>query len=188
MPSEPARLSKSRYLSGLQCHKQLWWRVHEPEAPELSPSPGEQNLFAQGREVGEHARAHVPGGELIDLPYYQDGNKGEATGEALNRDLPAIYEAWFLADETYVGVDILERASRGYTVIEVKASNSRKPEHLPDATVQVHVLRRAGLQVERAELMHLNSQCRYPDLSRSEEHTSELQSHSDLVCRLLLEK
>src|SRR5947207_4603400 len=27
-----------------------------------------------------------------------------------------------------------------------------------------------------------------PDLARSEEHTSELQSHSDLVCRLLLEK
>src|SRR5260221_10856893 len=33
--------------------------------------------------------------------------------------------------------------------------------------------------------------CRYrrrTKLSRSEEHTSELQSHSDLVCRLLLEK
>src|SRR5438034_4634356 len=27
-----------------------------------------------------------------------------------------------------------------------------------------------------------------PDILRSEEHTSELQSHSDLVCRLLLEK
>src|SRR5437588_7446608 len=27
-----------------------------------------------------------------------------------------------------------------------------------------------------------------PDRGRSEEHTSELQSHSDLVCRLLLEK
>src|SRR5438034_2204587 len=27
-----------------------------------------------------------------------------------------------------------------------------------------------------------------PRASRSEEHTSELQSHSDLVCRLLLEK
>src|SRR5438034_8310314 len=27
-----------------------------------------------------------------------------------------------------------------------------------------------------------------PDVERSEEHTSELQSHSDLVCRLLLEK
>src|SRR5438034_11781780 len=28
----------------------------------------------------------------------------------------------------------------------------------------------------------------HEDLTRSEEHTSELQSHSDLVCRLLLEK
>src|SRR5438132_2810643 len=28
----------------------------------------------------------------------------------------------------------------------------------------------------------------YDQVSRSEEHTSELQSHSDLVCRLLLEK
>src|SRR3989475_1742349 len=30
--------------------------------------------------------------------------------------------------------------------------------------------------------------CRHPFLSRSEEHTSELQSQSNLVCRLLLEK
>src|SRR5438034_5051897 len=28
----------------------------------------------------------------------------------------------------------------------------------------------------------------WPAIKRSEEHTSELQSHSDLVCRLLLEK
>src|SRR5204863_6670713 len=149
----------------LQCRERVGWREPGTEAPAVSALPGEQNRFAQGREVGEHARGRVPGGELIDLPYYQCDNKVAATREALNRGLPAIYEAWFLADETYVGVDILERASRGYTVIEVKASNSRKPEHLPDATVQVHVLRRAGLQVERAELMHLNSQCRYPDLS-----------------------
>src|SRR5438034_4697660 len=30
--------------------------------------------------------------------------------------------------------------------------------------------------------------CVFQALERSEEHTSELQSHSDLVCRLLLEK
>ena len=63
MPSEPERLSKSRYLCGLQCHRQLWWRVHEPEAPELAPSPGQQNLFAQGREVGERAKG-VRGGMM----------------------------------------------------------------------------------------------------------------------------
>ena len=167
MPSKPLRLSKSRYLSGLQCHKQLWWRVHEPEAPELVPTRGQENLFAQGKEVGARARAQVPGGELIDLPFFEYDNKVAATREALKHGLPAIYEAWFLADETYAGVDILARdpAGRGYAVIEVKASNSGKPEHLPDAAVQVHVLRQAGLQVERAEVMHLNPECRYPDLS-----------------------
>jgi predicted RecB family nuclease len=164
-PPQPPRLSKSRYLSGLQCHKQLWWRVHEPNAPELAPSPGQENLFAQGQEVGERARRHVPGGQLIDLPFYQHDNMVAATRDALQRDVPAIYEAWFLADDVYVGVDILERTARGYGVIEVKASNRRKPEHLPDTAVQVHVLRRAGLPVERAEVMHLNPQCRYPDLS-----------------------
>src|SRR5437660_7001995 len=165
MPPEATRLSKSRYLSGLQCHKQLWWRVHEPEAPELTPSAGERNRFAQGREVGERARGYVPGGELIDVPFYQYDDKVAATRAALQRGVPAIYEAWFLADETYVGVDILERTSRGYGVIEVKASNSRKPEHLPDAAVQVHVVRQCGVPVERAEVMHLNPECRHPDLS-----------------------
>src|SRR5947207_10410154 len=33
-----------------------------------------------------------------------------------------------------------------------------------------------------------SSRCGRSTESRSEEHTSELQSHSDLVCRLLLEK
>ena len=31
-------LSKSRFTAGLQCHKQLWWKVHEPDAPELVAS------------------------------------------------------------------------------------------------------------------------------------------------------
>src|SRR5436190_16775400 len=35
---------------------------------------------------------------------------------------------------------------------------------------------------------HLSVQRPAARLTRSEEHTSELQSHSDLVCRLLLEK
>src|SRR5260221_13849720 len=41
-----------------------------------------------------------------------------------------------------------------------------------------------------AELRILPGSCRagYVVQRRSEEHTSELQSHSDLVCRLLLEK
>src|SRR5438034_7471822 len=44
---------------------------------------------------------------------------------------------------------------------------------------------RAVLFLERDELA---ARGRARGATRSEEHTSELQSHSDLVCRLLLEK
>src|SRR2546430_12260715 len=51
----------------------------------------------------------------------------------------------------------------------------------------------AGAQVERQELtgtaLHLvAAACANRRRARSEEHTSELQSQSNLVCRLLLEK
>lgn len=164
MARAPHRLSKSRFLAGLQCHKQLWWRVHEPDAPELVPDAGLKNLLNQGSQVGRKAREYVAPGALIDLPFYQWDNRVAATRAVLEREPRAVYEAAFLADETYAAVDILERGPRGYGVVEVKATTSLKPEHLPDVALQVHVLRRSGLPVERAEVMHLNSACRYPDL------------------------
>src|SRR5438034_4064744 len=47
-------------------------------------------------------------------------------------------------------------------------------QDVPDVAVRVAVVADAAVAVE--------------GVGRSEEHTSELQSHSDLVCRLLLEK
>src|SRR5947207_9708850 len=45
-----------------------------------------------------------------------------------------------------------------------------------------------GWQVHRDRVMTERPQLGDDEVPRSEEHTSELQSHSDLVCRLLLEK
>jgi len=47
MTTKAARLSKSRFTSGLQCHKKLWWEVHEPDALELQPDKVLQDLFDQ---------------------------------------------------------------------------------------------------------------------------------------------
>ena len=44
-------LSKSRFVAGWQCHKQLWLKVHEPEAPELQVDIVLQDRFDQGAEV-----------------------------------------------------------------------------------------------------------------------------------------
>src|ERR1051325_4037946 len=77
MSTQPAahRLSKSRFLAGLQCHKQLWWRVHEPHAPELVPGPALENVLKQGTEVGRVARERFPAGVLIDLPFHEWDNR-----------------------------------------------------------------------------------------------------------------
>src|SRR5207247_4891499 len=96
MPSPP-RLSKSRFTSGLQCHKKLWWTVHEPDAPELQPDRVLQDLFDQGRQVGEAARKRYPGGVLIDLPHHAGAERVAATQQALDAGAPAIFEATFIA-------------------------------------------------------------------------------------------
>src|SRR5947207_7611340 len=54
--------------------------------------------------------------------------------------------------------------------------------HLGNETEKTIRLTRAHLEEDAGKSLH------ELDGMRSEEHTSELQSHSDLVCRLLLEK
>ncbi len=157
-------LSKSRFTAGLQCPRLLGWRVHEPDAPELQPDPQQRALLDQGTRVGELARTYVPGGRLIALPHDRFAEKLAATRDALASGAPAVYEASFDQDRIFVAVDILERVGSGFAVVEVKSSTCVKPEHLPDAAIQAHVLGRAGLEVRRVEIMHLNRACTFPDL------------------------
>jgi hypothetical protein len=158
-------LSKSRFIVGWQCHRQLWWLVYEPEAPELVPDASLQAVFDRGTAVGEAARDFVPGGVLIDIPHDQYDRRLKDTANALKAGASAIYEASFMENSVFVAVDILEKTRGGWNLIEVKSTTTDKPEHLPDISVQLHVLQKAGLRIKKAELMHLNRECRYPDLS-----------------------
>jgi len=171
LPPDPApesaprpRLSKSRFTSGLQCHKQLWWRVHEPEAPELVPDAARQQIFDQGHLVGAKAQTYFPGGVLVDAPHREFAARVAQTRAAIDAGAPVIFEASFFADDVFVAVDVLERTGTGWTLIEVKSSTRVKAQYIPDAAVQLHVLRAAGLRVDHVELMHLNRACRFPDL------------------------
>src|SRR5437879_12568614 len=125
------RLSKSRFTAGLQCHKKLWWEVHEKDAPELQPDKVLQDLFDQGRQVGEAARARYPGGVLIDLPHHAGAERVAATRKALDAGAPAVFEATFIADDTFVAIDVLEKLKDGYRLSEVKSSTSPQAEPSP---------------------------------------------------------
>jgi len=164
MSSSAPRLSKSRFTSGLQCHKKLWWEVHERDAPELQPDKVLQDLFDQGRQVGEAARALYPGGVLIDLPHDAGAERVAATKAALASGAPAVFEATFIADGMFVAIDVLEKQGDGYRLTEVKSSSSQKPEHIPDVAVQARVAAACGVNVTAAEVMHLNREFRHPDV------------------------
>ncbi len=164
MPPSAPRLSKSRFTSGLQCHKKLWWEVYERDAPELQPDKVLQDLFDQGRQVGEAARKRYPGGVLIDLPHDAGAERVAATQKALAEGAPAVFEATFIADGTFVAIDVLEKLGDGYRLTEVKSSTSQKPEHIPDVAVQARVAAACGVNVTAAEVLHLNKEFRHPDV------------------------
>jgi len=167
----PLRLSKSRFTAGMQCHKLLWWKVHEPDAVELQPNKVLEDRFNQGAQVGALARDRFPGGVLVDLPYYATDERLKLTRKLIDDGVPTIFEASFIADNTFVAVDALTRQDDGFHMTEVKSSSSQKEEHLADAAVQVHVLNRSGIDVRGVDIMHLNKECHYPDLSNLFERT-----------------
>jgi len=163
MTTQAARLSKSRFVTGCQCHKLLWWTVHEPDAVELQPDKVLQDLFDQGRQVGEVARTRYPGGVLIDLPHDARAERVAATRKALDEGAPAVFEATFIADNTYVAIDVLEKQGDGYRLTEVKSSTSQKDEHVPDVAVQARVAAACGVKITAADVLHLNKEFRHPD-------------------------
>jgi predicted RecB family nuclease len=155
-PLEP-RLSKSKYVSGLQCHKRLYLEIHSPELA-TEPDQETQALLDNGTDVGELARRLFPRGVLIE---HDHGNLTRAlrrTAELLaDPRVPALFEATFKYDNVLVRVDILERLSKEtWRILEVKASTRTKRVHLDDLAIQAYVLAGSGVHLEAAYLIHLN--------------------------------
>jgi predicted RecB family nuclease len=136
--------------------------VHQPDSRELQPDKVLQDLFDQGRHVGELARLTFPGGILIDHPHTAYAERLASTQMAMESGAPAIFEACFEAGGVFVAVDLLLKSSEGWTLVEVKSGSSVKDEHIADAAIQTWVLRQAGLEITRTEIMHLNKEYRHP--------------------------
>jgi Domain of unknown function(DUF2779) len=154
----PAKLSKSRFLAGLQCHLRLWHQCYNPTlAGEVSPV--QQALFDTGHEVGRLATELYRGGVRIEEDHLHHKEAVRSTAAAMqNPDVSALYEAAFVEDGVRVRVDILERVGRGaWNLIEVKSSTSVKGVYLPDVAVQHHVLKSSGLRVDRVGILHIDS-------------------------------
>lgn len=156
-------LTKSLFTAGLQCPKLLWWKVHEPNAVELQPDIVLQDRFDQGAQVGALARELFKDGALIGYAGSREERVAK-TKTAMGERKP-IFEGTFESAGIQVRTDVLlPEGVTGWRLIEVKSSSSLKDEHIPDAAVQAWVLRDNGIDVTGAEVIHLNKECRHPDL------------------------
>lgn len=148
-------LSKSRYLHGLQCPKYLWLETWHKELKNEFDETTEE-ILAQGHQVGALAQELFPGG--VEIPY-----EGLSIEEQLQQTQKAlksskvIYEASFQHNGVFVKADILRKVRGGWELYEVKSSSKLKDTHSDDLAVQYHVITNAGIQITKAQLVHINS-------------------------------
>lgn len=152
------RLSKSRFLSGLQCHKRLYLEIHSPE---LSSEIDEQTQarLEMGIEVGQVARQCFPGGVLVEVDPLDIPDALRRTRRLLvDPGIPAIFEGMVGFNQVLVRMDILEQVENGrWRLIEVKSSTQVKDDHLDDVAIQAYVLSGSGVHLTGLELMHINN-------------------------------
>lgn len=149
-------LSKSRFLSGLQCEKKLFFDVFHKELRPATDA-AQQAVFDTGYEVGKMALQVFPGGKDA-----QEGIGGDwsiaiqRTADWLAAGVQTIYEATFSANAGFAAVDILHQSKGEWHLIEVKSTTEVKETHKLDAAFQYHVLNCAGQTVDRVFIMHIN--------------------------------
>jgi hypothetical protein len=144
-----------------QCPKRLWLEVNAPETAHYAPES--EVAFAVGHQVGEAAQSIFPEGILIE----HDQELSEAIRETqallAKPGCVTLFEATCQAQGVLIRADILTRDKRGNNhLIEVKAATSVKDYYLLDCAIQLWVLERAGLPLQKVELAHVNNQFVYP--------------------------
>jgi len=144
-------LTKSRFLSGLQCHKRLWLEIHESSA-----SVSTANLqILQGREFDAVVQRLQPG-----VVISRDAGMLAAitqTAAILESGAPQVlYQPAFRTGDWAVTADVVRRAGTGFELVEVKAATEVKKVHIPDAAFQAMVMHKAGIPVRRVFVGHID--------------------------------
>ena len=148
-------LSKSKYLSGLQCPRLIWIQFHEPsKIPETDPVT--QYIFDQGHLVGELAQKPFPDGIVIPTDNFM-GNIRQ-TRQLLGQRKP-LFEAGIMAENLYSRVDILNPGNEDkWDIVEVKSSTGVKDVHINDVAFQRYCCHQSGLNVRKCYLALINNQ------------------------------
>jgi hypothetical protein len=148
-------VSKTAYMLWRACPKNAWLRLHRPDVYFSQPlSEYDQSIIDTGIEVELAGRALFEDGVLV---VHDSGNAEQRTTDLLSQHT-TVFQAAFEQDQLAAFVDVLryDRETGHYAIHEFKASTKSDPEYLYDVAFQLLLLRRCGLKVGLAYLLHLN--------------------------------
>jgi len=158
-------ISKSRFTDYLECPKLGYMSCYRDRFKHLADPLDwmAMHLIGEGNRLGQLARERFPGGRLIG--YVFDLARARADTALAMRDdsCEYLFEGAFACEGLLCRVDVLRKVEEGVVdLIEVKATNAVKPDHLADVGFQLAVLEGAGLRVRSAHLMHFDPEYVHP--------------------------
>jgi hypothetical protein len=150
-------ISKTDYVLWRHCAKNAWLKLHKPDvyyATEMTEF--EQSIIDRGIEVEAAACGLFADGVLIS------GSKTESqqkTTALLISKTRTLFQAVFEKDGLLAVIDVLQfdAETEAYSIYEIKSSTTAQEEHLYDLAFQLVLLRKMGLKVSRAFIIHLNA-------------------------------
>jgi len=146
------KLSKSNYLSGLECPRYLWTVMKYPERKRKETIAEEFN-FKEGIFVGELAKQLYPKG--ISIPFDDYLENILKTKEFLNKNKTLI-EAGFEYDNCFARADFLVPNGEGWDILEVKKGTRVKNRNIHDLSFQKYIFEENGLEIKKCFLLYLN--------------------------------
>lgn len=146
-------LSKSRYVVGKRCLKNLWLLINKPN--EMREDNNDA-ILETGNKVGELARNIF--GDLVTVKYNNDKSKMITETKNLMNSNNIVCEASFIYENNFCAVDILKIENDGVEIYEVKSSTDMHDYYLFDVSYQTWVLKKIGYNVKKSYIIYLNNQ------------------------------
>lgn len=152
-------LSKTDYILYRECPKNVWYKIHKPDLySESELSEFEKSIMETGNEVELVARKLFPNGILIER---RDAKGQETTQSHIAKKQEILFQPIFIKNGYLAAIDILKfkPETKDYSVYEVKSTSSVDEKvHYHDLAFQINLLRKCGLKINKAYLIHLNSE------------------------------
>jgi len=149
-------LTKSDYMDFLRHPALLWLKKHHPnKIPPLDRAAEQRTAAGYGFE--EYAEQMFPNAVKIDFNSSSEYRTMlSRTQQAWKNGANCVAQGMYQFGELTCITDVLEATGDGFTLTEIKSSNSAKPDHVTDLAFQRLVLEASGYDIQKCQVMHAN--------------------------------